>query len=246
VTQSAAGSSLELVESAYDLEAPASAWLSAVLVLNAGLATPTVLDDAMHERWQQVCVHVTAAHRLRRALATGQGQGEATIDAATMKVADATGLARETTARDRLRHAAMELQRTRERGDDPDTALAMWKGLVDGRWSLVDWFDTDGRRFIIARRNEPDVRDPRGLSPRERHVVAYTVLGESNKLIAYRLGLSEPTISATLADAMRKLGVASRTQLVQMLAVEPLTVEVQPLGGGGGPKPTSAIAISPL
>ena len=196
------------------------------VVLNAGLPEPEEVDTRTRELWEHVCVHVTAAHRLRRALATGAPRGaeggEAVLDASTMQVEHATGDARDATARERLRAAAISVDRARTqlRDSDPDTALAVWKGLVDGRWSLVDWFDTDGQRYMVARRNAPSVRDPRGLTPRERQVVAYTVLGESSKLIAYRLGLSESTISSTLNEALRKLGLSSRTQLVQMLALD--------------------------
>ena len=79
---------------------------------------------------------------------------------------------------------------------------------------MVDWFDTDGRRFVLALPNSPDVSDPRGLSDRESQVVAYAVLGQTNKMIAYRLGLSRSRVSMLLRAAMRKLDVQTRTQLV--------------------------------
>jgi DNA-binding NarL/FixJ family response regulator len=55
------------------------------------------------------------------------------------------------------------------------------------------------------------------LSPKSRElcqVVAYVALGERNKLVAYRLGLSPARISSVLRRAMRKLGVKSRAALV--------------------------------
>jgi len=79
---------------------------------------------------------------------------------------------------------------------------------------MVDWFDTDGRRFVLALPNSPGVSDPRGLSERESQVVAYAVLGQTNKMIAYRLGLSRSRVSMLLRTAMRKLDVQTRTQLV--------------------------------
>jgi DNA-binding NarL/FixJ family response regulator len=100
------------------------------------------------------------------------------------------------------------------RHTDPDNALEIWKALVQGRWSMVDWFDTDQRRFVLAIPNSPDVTDPRGLSERERQVVTYAVLGHSNKIIAYRLGLSTSRISTLLRGSMRKLGFRTRAQLV--------------------------------
>jgi DNA-binding CsgD family transcriptional regulator len=94
-------------------------------------------------------------------------------------------------------------------------ALATWKALVDGRWSTVDWFDSDSRRFILAIPNAPEVIDPRGLTERERQIVTYAAFGHTNKLIGYRLGLSRSRVSTLLRSAMRKMGLRTRAQLVQ-------------------------------
>jgi DNA-binding CsgD family transcriptional regulator len=40
------------------------------------------------------------------------------------------------------------------------------------------------------------------------------VLGQTNKMIAYRLGLSKSRVSMLLRGAMRKLNVQTRAQLV--------------------------------
>jgi hypothetical protein len=80
-------------------------------------------------------------------------------------------------------------------------AVEIWRGLVAGLWSLVDHIDTDGRRYLVAHRNDPTTPDPRALTERERQVVAYADLGQSNKLIAYQLGLSVSTVGVLLARA---------------------------------------------
>jgi len=56
-------------------------------------------------------------------------------------------------------------------------AMENWRGLVDGRWSLVDRFDSDGKRFVVAVKNDPEARDPRGLSRREQQVSELVGLG---------------------------------------------------------------------
>ena len=81
----------------------------------------------------------------------------------------------------------------------------------------MDWFDSDGRRFVLGIPNAPDVRDPRGLSEREMHVVAYAMSGLSNKLIGYQLGLSKGRVSVLLNSAMHKLGVQTRAELAKKL-----------------------------
>ena len=65
--------------------------------------------------------------------------------------------------------------------------------------------------------NAPTVTDPRGLTEREHQVVTYAITGQTNKLIAYQLGLSKGRVSTLMSSAMRKLGVQTRAQLVKKL-----------------------------
>ncbi len=129
------------------------------------------------------------------------------------------GRAKEGTATTKLREAAVSVDRARGklRNTDPDKALEIWKALVRGRWSMVDWFDSDGRRFVLAIPNSPHVSDPRGLIERESQVVAYAVFGHTNKMIGYHLGLSTSRVSLHLRNAMRKLGARTRAQLVKKM-----------------------------
>ncbi len=64
----------------------------------------------------------------------------------------AEGAAKHRDARAFLRHAALATERARGalRNADPDQALQLWRGLVDGRWSLIEQFSSDGRRFLVA------------------------------------------------------------------------------------------------
>ena len=48
-------------------------------------------------------------------------------------------------------------------------------------------------------------------------MATYAALGETNKLISYRLGISQPNVSTTLKSAMHKLGAQTRPQLVEKL-----------------------------
>ncbi len=118
-----------------------------------------------------------------------------------------------------MRDAAVRADRARGelRRTDPDEALKIWKALVQGRWSVVDWFDSDGRRFVLALPNPPDVIDPRGLTEREMQVVTYAVYAHSNKMIAYQLGISRPRVSSLLQSAMKKLSIRTHAELVLKL-----------------------------
>jgi DNA-binding CsgD family transcriptional regulator len=195
----------------------------------APLAEVTTLGPHESERWQMLAAHLEAGHRLRRGLArkdAGDEPGtelphhaEAIFDAGSFRISDAVGTAKARTATAKLREAAIAVDRARGqmRSADPDRAIEIWKALVRGRWSTVDWFDTDGRRFILAIPNSPEVIDPRGLTERERQVVSYAAFGQTNKIIAYRLGLSRSRVSLLLRRAMRKLGTRTRAQLVQRI-----------------------------
>jgi DNA-binding CsgD family transcriptional regulator len=192
----------------------------------APLREVTTLTDRDAQRWQMLAAHVDAGHRLRQGLAAQEDcnephtdlpyDAEAIFDAGSFRITDAVGQAQERTATSKLRDAAVTVDRARGRmrDTDPERALEIWQALVRGRWSMVDWFDSDGRRFVLALPNAPRVSDPRGLTERESQIVAYAVLGQTNKMIAYRLGLSKSRVSMLLRGAMRKLNVETRPQLV--------------------------------
>jgi DNA-binding NarL/FixJ family response regulator len=93
--------------------------------------------------------------------------------------------------------------------------MDLWTALVGGRWTFVDRFDSDGRRYLLACKNTPEAAAPVQLGREERQVVAYVTLGHSNKLIAYELGRSEAWVSATLRSALKKLGLRSRVELAK-------------------------------
>ena len=175
--------------------------------------------------WGRVTMHILAGLRLRKRLAAGNKGGDLLAGAEAVlepsgKLAHAERPAQGKEARDALRRATLAVDRARGalRRRDPEGALDVWRGLVAGRWSLLDHFESDGRRYVVARHNEPRLRDPRALTLRQRQVVGYVALGHANKLVAYALGVSQSDVSTHLAGAMRKLGVPRRTQLIELLA----------------------------
>lgn len=179
----------------------------------APLATEMpVIEPRSEARWRLVMTHVLAGLRLRSSLR--EAREEAVLDPSG-RVLHAEDGAKSQSARDALREAAKHVVRAGMQAGrgDPDAALRAWRGLVRGRWSLVDRFDSDGRRYLVARPNEPGVRSPRALSQRERQVLAYAALGRSNKDIAYALGLVPSTVSTHLRAALRRLGLRHASQL---------------------------------
>jgi DNA-binding CsgD family transcriptional regulator len=191
-------------------------------MLFAPTAQLVSVTEAMEVRWRQAMAHINAGMRVRLALeglASPTDSAEAILESDGRAV-HASGEARTRQARVTLREALRVLDRSRGplRREDPDGALAAWQGLVTGRWSLLDHFDSDGRRYILARRNDPNVSDPRGLTLQERQIARYAALGLANKFIAYTLGLSEARVSQVIASATQKLGLRDRADLVYALA----------------------------
>jgi DNA-binding NarL/FixJ family response regulator len=66
------------------------------------------------------------------------------------------------------------------------------------------------------------------LTPQQHRVLWLMAEGKANKLIAYEMQISEPTVKAHVTEILRKLGATSRTQAViaaQRLALEPRVVD---------------------
>jgi DNA-binding CsgD family transcriptional regulator len=165
----------------------------------------------------RAAAHLRAACRLRRndvlskprsAILSAAGE-VLHIEGDTLQSADAGG----EDVRDELRRAAMALDRARSREGrrDVERATRGWRPLVLSRWSVLDQFDSDGRRFLVAVDNRPPTRPPRrDLSEREHQVMTHAHLGHTNKVIAYELGLSASTVRVLLHRAARKLGATTR------------------------------------
>ncbi len=181
--------------------------------------TPTALE---RKRWSLIASHLGAGLRLRNvahALNLNAAPVEGIFDGSG-KLYEAREEAKESSARDTLREAVKRIDylRTRTGRSDPDTAMEQWEGLVQGRWSLVDHFDTDRRRFVVAIKNDPTYPDPRGLTMRERQVAEFIGLGHSCKEISYTLGVSQSAITNCTARAQQKLGFSSLPELAAFFA----------------------------
>lgn len=183
------------------------------IAIGSALTRKRTIPGRQRRSWLRAATHVLAAMRLRECTL---GNEEALIEPGG-RVVHAPGVPR--SAREALRDAAVAIDRARTRAGrrDPDQTLEAWRGLVRGRWSLVDRFERDGRRFFVARPNTPIVGGAKALSDRERQILAYAALGYSNKLIAYALGLAPSTVSSHLRSGMRALGVRDVAGLAAVL-----------------------------
>jgi len=194
-----------------------------VCVLSANTTKPPRLHRAKIHVLERLAAHVAAGCRL---LSAGViREPEAVIDPSG-KILHAEGAALEPSSHAALRRAALASERGRGplRRRDPVEAVAAWRALVAGRWSLVDHFDTDGRRYLIARENERNDVARWSLTSRELQVVQLVAQGHSDKLIAYELGLNIGSVATHVSRARGKLGVATRVELIRVFLSGPRDV----------------------
>lgn len=108
---------------------------------------------------------------------------------------------------------AFDRMRGRERCIDPDTAVEAWRALASGRWSLIERFESDGRRYLVARCNPPGAVSGQALSRLEAHAMVLRAQGASYKLAAYELDISPATAHRLVQAGMRKLGMNLESEL---------------------------------
>ena len=165
--------------------------------------------------WQRVGLHIVAGLRLRRLLAASASQRDALISPSGVIEDAGKSVADDLSARRALAAAvrSMEQARLANVRSSPDRALELWRGLVAGQWSLVDHWEQDGRRYVAAYSNRVGLRDPRALTPTEQSVLRYLAFGATNKEASYALGLPEKTVSKSVTQILKKLGMKSRVDL---------------------------------
>ncbi len=195
--------------------------------------------------WRRVGVHLAAAMRLRRRFAEARAQRDA-LFSPSGKLAHVEGeLEGDRSARASLAAAVRNVERARSGAQraDPERALALWRGLVAGEWSLVDHWEGEGRRYVAAYRNRPDVRDPRALTPNERLVLRYASLGASNKEIGFTLGLSTVAVASAVAHLLAKLRCKRRGELLAFADLTSGSLVRVPVGAEPAPDALAVLSL---
>lgn len=138
-----------------------------------GVFLPHVLEvsPSFREEWSRVAAHLAAAARFKKGVRRDglPEDTEAVLDAGV--VVHAEGEARR--ARRILEHGTRRMVHARAVRDGE--ALGLWPALCEARWSLVEHFETDGRRFVVARRNATETVSTHGLTHREGEVIERTM-----------------------------------------------------------------------
>jgi DNA-binding CsgD family transcriptional regulator len=185
-------------------------------ILGVHLSERRSLTRAERRSYARIASHLGSAHRLRRCMRAGTAPADAVITAGG-RIHHAEGAAKEKDALSRLSEAACAIDAARSRGGrGEEAALGKWPAMVAARWTLVDYFEGGGRRYLLARQNQPAAPGPDVLSDRERQVLSYALMGHHDKLIAYELGISDSTVRVLMHRSARKLGVRTREELLNL------------------------------
>lgn len=166
-----------------------------------------------HERrlLSQVAVHLETAYRLRRRPETIRAvlRPDGRVEHREGGELD--------TARLKAHLLQVESARTKRRRVG-EQGLDLWRALVGGEVSVVERTDGAQRHYLVVE-NPPHRQPMRVLTDGELDAVALAARGMSAKLIAYSLGISAVTVSARLAAAASKVGVATRIELIRLAAM---------------------------
>jgi len=162
----------------------------------------------------QAALHIESGYRLRhrpemvRAELTPDGQ-----------ILDTIIPTDDVPANDVLEMHAAKIKRARSKQHrSTPEALELWTSLIEGRVTLTPRDRGSERRYVVL--DNPISTHPLlALSKGERDVITLAARGLSTKLTAYALGISSATVSSRLGSIARKLGLASRTELVRIAAM---------------------------
>ncbi len=83
--------------------------------------------------------------------------------------------------------------------------------VMDGKLLIAPEVADELARAVRQAGSRPD--RPYGLTPRESEIVAAIALGENNREIATRLGISLPTVKHHLTSIFDKTGTSTRLEL---------------------------------
>lgn len=91
----------------------------------------------------------------------------------------------------------------------------LWDDITSGRFRIMDWYDREGRRYVVIRRVAPEQRAR--LSARQRRALALRSAGCALKVVALELGVSVTTAAREVELAMEALGLESTAALAAVL-----------------------------
>ena len=183
-----------------------------VLTIGAPSSTELRLRADAERQWRSLMKHVTAAYRLRLRLATSTKIAEVSVERGDVDGDEMTSP---------LRAEILRVAREREaffgrERSNVDGGSQLFRALIAGRFSLVDQWDSHGKRHVLVRDNAETDLDPRALTTAELRVARGLLDGRSTKELACDLGVRVSTVTSLGSNAYRKLGVVRRSELMML------------------------------
>jgi DNA-binding CsgD family transcriptional regulator len=123
-----------------------------------------------------------------------------------------------------LRTAVRARERARRRPNSAGAVAALWSHLVAGRWSLVDDYEDQGRRYVLVVKSGAGERQRNRLTPRQARALDLALQGRSVKDLSDELHASASTVYADLDRAVAKLGVRSVADVAGVARALPQTI----------------------
>jgi DNA-binding NarL/FixJ family response regulator len=181
------------------------------VILSVPTARKIVIERHERRLLTRVALHVETAFRLRRR--------PEVVKAILSPDGKLLHRAPGTLDTDEMKQHVKRVERARARNRRTSTeSLELWNALVAGRTSVIERTEGSRRHYLFVE-NAPTTRNLRALRPIEVEALTFAARGIPAKLIAYSLGVSEPTISRRLANAAEKVGLATRIELVRIAAM---------------------------
>jgi DNA-binding NarL/FixJ family response regulator len=94
---------------------------------------------------------------------------------------------------------------------------AVWRALTDGRYRLVECFERSGWRHYVLEEDPQGASAGSCLTAREKRLAEAVGHGESEKVVAFALGVTPSAASALLRSVLLKLGLRSKMDLVHFV-----------------------------
>lgn len=103
---------------------------------------------------------------------------------------------------------------------DPDELVAALYNIVKGETVVAPQLAGTLARALQGKSDKPEQKTPLSeLTPREYEIIEHLAIGQSNKVIARELGITDGTVKLHVKAILRKLNIRSRVEAA-VIAVE--------------------------
>lgn len=182
-----------------------------------GAPLSAIADTSSYDKtpWRLLAKHMSSGLGLQGNAEDGPlgSSGAPAVFAPDGRLQHVAPAANEPDCLETLRRAVLDRERARCARTDPADAIEYLDGSLT-RFALIDRFDRDGKRFVVACAPHGVGSAIDALPPRLRQIARLLVTsGDSRKQLADALGISIHTFDTEVKALYRRLDVRSRSEL---------------------------------